>query len=177
MSAHTDTLPAATAATPAAPAQRKKLFLLLGSAIAVAALGYGSYWALVASHYVSTDNAYVATEIAQVTPEVSGTVRSVTVVDTQHVKKGDVLLQLDDKDARLALAQAEADLARAQRRVQGYFANDESLTAQVQSRLAEQARAAAQLVSARSDLERSRLDYSRRQALARNGSVSGEELS
>ncbi|WP_199055430.1 HlyD family efflux transporter periplasmic adaptor subunit, partial [Aquitalea sp. ASV15] len=42
---------------------------------------------------------------------------------------------------------------------------------------AEQARAAAQLVSARSDLERSRLDYSRRQALARNGSVSGEELS
>jgi len=177
MSANTETLPASDTPDDAMPARRKKLFMLLGGAIAAAAIGYGSYWTLVASHYVSTDNAYVATEIAQVTPEVAGTVRAVPVVDTQHVKKGDVLVVLNDSDAKLALAQAQADLERAERRVQGYFANDEGLAAQMQARNAEQARAAAQLVSARSDLERAQLDFQRRVALAKNGSVSGEELS
>ena len=177
MSAQTETLPSTNLEDRTAPMQRKKLFLMLGGAIAAAALAYGSYWTLVASHYVSTDNAYVATEMAQVTAEVPGTVHNVAVVDTQRVKKGDVLLQLDDKDAKLSLAQAEADLSRAQRRVQGYFANDEGLAAQVQARSAEQARAAALLVSAKSDLDRAHLDFNRRQVLARNGSVSGEELS
>ncbi|MDN0083281.1 HlyD family secretion protein [Crenobacter sp. SG2305] len=177
MSANIETLPSSDTTAGPLPARRKKLFMLLGGAIAAAAIGYGTYWTLVASHYVSTDNAYVATEIAQVTPEVGGTVRAVPVVDTQQVKKGDVLMVLNDSDAKLALAQAQADLERAERRVQGYFANDDGLAAQIQARNAEQARAAAQLVSARSDLERAQLDFQRRQALAKNGAVSAEELS
>lgn len=179
MSEHTQALPPqdmpADATNPAA--RRKTLFALLGGVVAVGALAYGSYWYLVASHHVSTDNAYVAAEMAQLTPEVGGTVRQVTVVDTQAVKRGDVLVVLDDTDARLALAQAEAELARAQRRVQGYLASDEGLSAQVQARAAEQVRSQAQLESARAELERARLDYNRRQALAKNGSVSGEEVS
>ncbi|OLZ80705.1 efflux transporter periplasmic adaptor subunit [Chromobacterium violaceum] len=168
------------AAAPAAagrPLQRKKLFILLFGAVAAAAVAYGGYWTLIASHRVSTDNAYVAAEIAQVTPEVAGTVKEVKVVDTQPVKAGEVLVVLNDSDARLALAQAEADLARAERRVKGYFANDEGLNAQAQARSADQARSDAQLASARADLERARLDLQRRQALAKSGSVSGEELS
>ncbi|PXX51269.1 MULTISPECIES: HlyD family efflux transporter periplasmic adaptor subunit [Aquitalea] len=158
-------------------AKRKKLFILLGSAVALGAVAAGSYWTLVASHHVSTDNAYVAAEIAQVTPEVSGTVREVLAVDTQAVKRGDILARLDDSDAKLNLAQAEAELARAERRVQGYLASDEGLQAQIQARLAEQARSNAQLASARADLQRAELDLKRRQALAKSGSVSGEELS
>ncbi|QIY79820.1 HlyD family secretion protein [Chromobacterium violaceum] len=177
MSAQIEPLPTSEMPADKLPARRKKLFLQLGAALAVAAIGYGSYWTLVASHYVSTDNAYVATEVAQVTPEVAGTVRTVDVVDTQHVKKGDILVELNDSDAKLALAQAQADLERAQRRVKGYFANNDSQSAQVQARQAEQARAAAQLVSAKSDLERAQLDFQRRHALAKNGSVSAEELS
>lgn len=177
MTSQTQTLPATEMPADELPARRKKLFMLLGGAIAVAAAGYGSYWGLVASHYASTDNAYVAAEIAQVTPEVAGTVRAVQVLDTQHVKKGDTLVVLNDNDARLALAQAQADLERAQRRVRGFFANDAGLTAQVQARSAEQTRAAAQLASARSDLERAQLDFKRREALVKNGSVSAEELS
>ncbi|AXE36983.1 EmrA/EmrK family multidrug efflux transporter periplasmic adaptor subunit [Chromobacterium phragmitis] len=167
-------------AAPAAaghPLQRKKLFTLLFGAVAAAAVAYGGYWTLVSSHHVSTDNAYVAAEIAQVTPEVAGTIQQVKVVDTQAVKAGDVLVVLNDSDAKLALAQAEADLARAERRVKGYFANDEGLSAQAQARSADQARSAAQLASARADLERAKLDLQRRQALAKSGSVSGEELS
>ena len=158
-------------------AKRKKLFALLGAVVGVAAIGAGTYWTLVASHHVSTDNAYVAVEMAQITPEVSGTVREVLAVDTQQVKRGDILVKLDDKDAALNLAQAEAELARAERRVQGYLASDEGLQAQVQARIADQARSNAQLVSARADLQRAELDLKRRQALAKSGSVSGEELS
>jgi membrane fusion protein (multidrug efflux system) len=157
-------------------AKRKKLFLALGGAVALSAVAYGSYWTLVASHHVTTDNAYVAAEIAQVTPSISANVRAVKVVDTQSVKRGDVLIELDDTDTRLALEQAEAELARAERKVKGYLASDDGLQAQVSARDAELLRAKAQLGSAQSDLERTRIDLDRRQALAKSGSVSGEEL-
>jgi membrane fusion protein (multidrug efflux system) len=178
MSENVQALPASEATAAAGnPMQRKKLFTLLFGAVAVAAVAYGGYWTLIGSRHVSTDNAYVAAEIAQVTPEVAGTIKEVKVVDTQPVKAGDVLVVLNDSDAKLALAQAEADLARAERRVKGYFANDEGLSAQAQARSADQARAAAQLASAGADLQRAKLDLQRRQALAKSGSVSGEELS
>lgn len=51
------------------------------------------------------------------TPSVTGIVQVVNVVDTQWVKQGEVLVQLDDTDARLALAQAEAMLGQSRRRV------------------------------------------------------------
>ncbi|BAK77165.1 multidrug resistance protein A [Pseudogulbenkiania sp. NH8B] len=157
-------------------AKRKKLFLALGGAVALSAAAYGAYWTLVASHHVTTDNAYVAAEIAQVTPSISANVRAVKVVDTQAVKRGDVLVELDDTDARLALEQTEAELARAERKVKGYLASDDGLQAQVSARDAELLRAKAQLSSAQSDLERAKIDLERRQALAKSGSVSGEEL-
>jgi membrane fusion protein (multidrug efflux system) len=134
------------------------------AAVAVAGIGYGSYWYLVASHYVSTDNAYVSAETVQITPAINGTIRDVKVVDTQSVRKGDVLVVIDDTDARLALEQAEAELARAERRFQGAQATDQGLQAQVAAREADQKRAAAQLASAKADFERAKLDL----AAARN---------
>lgn len=159
----------------AAP-RRKRLFALLGGVIAVAAIGYGTYWGLYASHFVKTDNAYAAAEIAQVTPSVGGTVRSVMVSDTQSVKRGDILAVIDDTDAKLALDQAEAEYGRAIRRVRTYMANDEGLAAQVAARAAEEQRAAAQLLAAEADFERAEIDLRRREALAASGSVSGDEL-
>jgi membrane fusion protein (multidrug efflux system) len=164
------------AAQAATTQKRKKLFALLGGAILLAALAYGVYWYFIGSRYVSTDNAYTAAEIASITPAVNGIVADVKVVDTQYVKQGDVLVVIDSSDAKLALLQAEADLDRAQRRVQSYFANDAGLAAQVLAREAEQNRAAAQVLSAQADLQRTELDLHRREALAKSGSVSGEEL-
>ena len=62
--------------------RRKRLFIGLFAVILASAIGYGAYWYLYASRFVSTDNAYTATEVAQVTPSVSGTVQAVNVVDT-----------------------------------------------------------------------------------------------
>jgi membrane fusion protein (multidrug efflux system) len=156
--------------------KRKKLFIALGATVLTAALGYGVYSYLYASRFVSTDNAYTAAETAQVTPAISGIVREVLVSDTQAVKKGQVMVLLDDVDARLALAQAEAELGRSVRRVRGFVANDDSLAAQIRARASEQNRATAQVASAQADLERAQVDLARRIALADSGSVSGDEL-
>ena len=150
-------------------ATRKRRLIGVGSALAVLGLAYGSYSHFYASKFISTDNAYTAAETAQVTPTVGGIVREVRVTDTSHVRKGDVLVVLDDIDARLALAQAEAELGRAQRRVRGYVANDASLTAQLAARESDRIRA-------ESDLERARIDLMRRENLAASGSVSGDEI-
>ncbi|MFT3734226.1 MAG: HlyD family secretion protein [Rhodocyclaceae bacterium] len=156
--------------------KRKRLFLALGTVITLGALGVGGYEHFYASRFVETDNAYAAAETAQVTPAVGGIVREVRVADTQTVQRGAVLVVLDDVDARLAVAQAEAELGRAQRRVRGYVATDDSLAAQIAARASDEKRAAAQLVAANADLERAQIDLTRREALASSGSVSGDEL-
>lgn len=156
--------------------KRKKLFSILAATVIVVSGGGWAYWELVSSRYVSTDNAYTAVEIAQVTSAVGGTIAEVLVKDTQAVKKGDILVIIDPTDAKLALAQAEADLSRATRRVKGYIANDASLGAQVTAREAGQQQLEAQLASAEADFERAKVDLKRREALVASGSVSGDEL-
>lgn len=156
--------------------QRNKLLLGLAGIVVAAGAAAGGYYWLHASNFVSTDNAYAVAEVAQVTPAVGGTVLEVLAHDTQQVRAGDVLVRIDPADAELALASAEAELARALRRVNGYVANDGGLKAQIAAREADEKRAAAQLTAARADLERATVDLQRRQALASSGSVSGEEL-
>lgn len=156
--------------------QRKRLFACLAAAAVLAGGGYYAYDTLVGSHHVSTDNAYVGAYSAEITPLVGGPVAAVEVADTQAVRKGQVLVRLDDTDARLALANAEAALQMAERKVRGYMANDEGLGAQVSARSAAQAQAAAQVAAAQSNLQRAKIDLDRRKALATDGSVSGEEL-
>jgi len=155
---------------------RKKLLIGLTGVVGLAIVGAAAYWLLYGSKFVSTDNAYAAVEIAQVTPSVGGTISEVLVTDTQAVKKGEVLVRIDQTDAKLGLAQAEADLGRAIRRVKGYVANDGSLSAQIAARDADEKRAAAQLSSAEADFERAKIDLTRREALLASGSVSGDEL-
>jgi len=128
--------------------RRQRMFGLFGAAIIAIGGGYGAYWYLHASHYVSTDNAYVAADIAVVTAEVSGPVAVVRVTDTQLVRKGDVLVEIDPTDARLALRHAEAEHARAE----------------------------AQVVAAKADAERTAIDLQRRATLAGSGAISGDEL-
>ncbi|MBC3878336.1 HlyD family secretion protein [Undibacterium sp. FT79W] len=156
--------------------RRNKLLGGVAGVVALSAIATGVYWFTYGSHFVSTDNAYAAVEVAQVTSAVGGTINEVLVTDTQAVKKGQILVRIDPADARLALAQAEADLNRAVRRVRGFVANDASLKAQITAREADEKKAAAQLRAAEADFERAKIDLQRREALAASGSVSGDEL-
>jgi membrane fusion protein (multidrug efflux system) len=169
---------------PAAPTRaarraglRPKLFLaLFGGALVLGGSVY-AYDVLILARHATTNNAYVGADIADVTPLVSGPVRQVLVSDTQYVRHGDVLVTLDDTDARIALARAQAELEQTRRRIEGLHATATELNAQIAARIAEQARMAAALAAAQGDLTRARLDLARRQALAGSGSVSGEEVS
>jgi membrane fusion protein (multidrug efflux system) len=150
-------------------ARRRRLLTWLAAAVIVAGVGYGVWALLFAGKTVSTDNAYVGADVAPVTPLVSGPVARVLVRETEAVKAGQPLVLLDDSDARIAVAQAEAALGQAERKVRGYVANDAALAGQVGARDADVAKA-------RADLERAKTDLDRRQALASSGAVSGDEL-
>jgi membrane fusion protein, multidrug efflux system len=156
--------------------RRKRLLLSLAIGLAIGGAAYAGYSHWYGSKFVSTDNAYTAAETAQVTPAIAGIVREVRVTDTQQVKRGDVVVVIDDTDAQLALAQAEAELGRAERRVRGFGANDKMLAAQLSARTADEKHAAAQLAAAKADFERARIDLQRRESLAASGAISGDEL-
>ncbi|MGC1304987.1 MAG: HlyD family efflux transporter periplasmic adaptor subunit [Caulobacteraceae bacterium] len=173
------TAPAAaqpSAAPASAKPGRKRLFGLLAAVVLLAAVGYGAYYVLVLSNFVSTDDAYVGADVAQITPQVAGQIQEVRVQDTQAVKKGDILVVIDPADADLAVAQAQAQYGQAVRRVRQYLANNQASTAQITARDADLKRAAAQVVAAQSDVERTAIDLKRREALEASGAVSGEEL-
>ena len=154
-------------------AKRKKLFLALGAAVAV--IG-GGYALLSDGDHVTTDNAYVNADVAQVTPLVTGPVSSVAVVNTQTVKRGDILVRLDGTDARIALAKVEAEWQRVRRQYGQVIANGDALSAQVRAGDAEVGRARAQLDIATAAFAKAKIDLDRRQQLADSGAVSGEEL-
>ena len=166
----------ADASRTAAGQRRARLFSLLGGGVAIVAVGVFFYWLLVGQNYVSTDNAYVNADTADITPLVSGPVTEVRVAETQIVKKGDILVKLDDSDTRVALDQARAQLGQAERKVRGYYSTNAALGGQVASRDADITRADAQIMSAKSDLERAQTEFGRRQRLAASGAVSGDEL-
>jgi membrane fusion protein, multidrug efflux system len=111
------------AATPvplaAAPIARKgaiRRFLLAGTAVALlaGAAWYGwDYWT-VGRYLVSTDDAYVKADNTTIAPKVSGYLSEVLVGDNEHVTAGQILARIDDRDFKVALDQAKADVAAAQ---------------------------------------------------------------
>ena len=155
---------------------RAKLFTGFFVVIALAGGGYYAYDTLYASKHAITDNAYVGADIAPITPLIPAPVVDVLVSDTQAVKKGDVLVRLDDTDAKLQLAMAQASYEGVIRKVKAYLGNDRSLKAQIAARQADQERAAAQIISAQADYDKTRVDLDRRKTLVDKGSVSGDEL-
>lgn len=71
------------------------------------------YWNYYASRHVSTENAYVEAEILSVNSRMMGYVREVFVEENQPVKKGDILLKLDDSDTKIELMYKEAKFKKA----------------------------------------------------------------
>ena len=79
--------------------------------------------------------------VVQITPQVGGTVIAINADDTDFVKAGQPLVQLDPADAQVALEQAEAQLAQTVREVRTLYVNNGTLAAQIALREADVARA------------------------------------
>jgi membrane fusion protein, multidrug efflux system len=144
------------------PDRRRRWLLALGAAIALLGLIWLAWWLRYSRLYESTDDAYVAGDRVNVMSQVSGTVVSIGADETDLVEGGQELVRLDATDARIALQDAEQQLARSVRQTHTVFANRDQLRAVVAER--------------RADLGRAQSDFDRRRNLAASGAVSGEEL-
>lgn len=146
----------------AARAHRRRVgFLLFGAAVVVAGLVYGAWWLFAGRFTETTDDAYVAGNIVAVTSRENATVTALYADNTQAVRRGQLLIEMDPSTAEVNMRAAEANLARAARAVRGTFASADSYSAQ--------------LSSAEVALAQAKSDYQRRQS-ALSGAVSGEEL-
>jgi len=142
--------------------KRRGRLLVVTAVIVIAAIAYGAWWALVARNFEHTEDAYAAGNVIQVTPQIAGTVVAIHADDTELVQAGKPLIELDKTDAKVALEQAEAQLAQTVREVKVLFANNASLQANIDVRS--------------TDVERAKSDLARRQTLLSSGAISTEEL-
>jgi membrane fusion protein (multidrug efflux system) len=144
------------------PRRRRLLLALVGGVVLLAAAAFSAYWIVVLRYQELTDDAYVNGNVIQITPQISGTVVSIGADNTQFVQAGQTVVQLDRADAKVALDQAEAQLARTVREVRNLFSTSEQLAASLQVHEA--------------DLATATQDLARRERLADTGAISGEEL-
>jgi membrane fusion protein (multidrug efflux system) len=133
----------------------------LAAFFAAVAIGYGAHWYLVGRYRAATADAYVAGNQDPLMPQVSGIVTAVRADDTQLVHEGDVLVELDATDARLALHRAKATLADTVRRVHKLYRQVDEQAATVQLRKA--------------DLAQARQDYRRAQGLEETHNISRQD--
>jgi membrane fusion protein, multidrug efflux system len=100
---------------PRAKANRKRLLLGAGLALAgLAAIGYGFHWWSTGRFLEDTDDAYVGGEVTVMATKVPGYITQVAVTDNQPVHAGDLLIKIDERDYRAALAKAEGAVAAQQ---------------------------------------------------------------
>ncbi|WP_409977947.1 MULTISPECIES: HlyD family secretion protein [unclassified Bradyrhizobium] len=129
--------------------------------LAVGAGGYVYYDA--AGHYETTDDAFIAARQFSIAPKVSGYITAVPVTDNQHVKAGDVIARIDDRDCKTALAQADAQVKSAQAAIR-------NIDAQIDVQQAQIIAGQAQVEQAQAGLTFAEQQAKRYQDLARTGS-------
>jgi membrane fusion protein (multidrug efflux system) len=137
----------------------------IGALLALAAASYGVHWFLVGRFFISTDDAYVRANNTMLGARVSGHVSAILPGDNALVRKGEVVLRIDDGDYRIALDAARTKIATQQATIDRIGRQVTALTSAVEQ-------AQAQLVSAEAGLKRAGLDYDRQQALTNKGFAS-----
>ena len=97
--------------------QRKKglsIFILL---LLLIAIGSAAYWYFFIKGFEETEDAYVSGNQVMVSAQVAGNISKINVDNMDPVQAGDVLLELDDTNAKLSFEQAKSNLANAVRQV------------------------------------------------------------
>jgi membrane fusion protein, multidrug efflux system len=162
----------------AAPETRtgsRRLTILVAVLLVLTLAGWGVRRYIFSRHHVTTDNAQVDGHITVVSPRIQGFIARVLVEENQHVKAGDTLVVLDDRDVRVRLQQAEAELRDAQTSVslRGRAGQAES---QLQATQAQAASAQATVAAAEANFRKAASDLERYRGLAAKQIVSAQQL-
>ncbi|MCK9781755.1 MULTISPECIES: multidrug efflux MFS transporter periplasmic adaptor subunit EmrA [Enterobacterales] len=152
---------------PQAPIRNKKrtrrnVLLLLTILFIIAGAAYTAYWFMVLRHHETTDNAYVTGNQIMVMPQISGSVTTVYVDNTDFVKAGDPLVLLDSSDEKLALEKAKTALANSVRQMHQQIINGRQLKANI--------------VLRETELTKLQNDLRRREVLGERNVIGKEEL-
>jgi membrane fusion protein (multidrug efflux system) len=127
---------------------RRPIVSAIGAMLLVSALGAGYVYLDYAERFQSTDDAFIAARQSSLAPKVSGYISAVPVTDNQHVAAGDVIARIDDRDYRIALEQAEAQVAAARASIENIDAQLDVQQAQISANQAQVDQAQAALVFA-----------------------------
>ncbi|SEN11654.1 membrane fusion protein, multidrug efflux system [Luteibacter sp. UNCMF331Sha3.1] len=153
---------------PAAPARRiGSRKLIAGGVIGLALVGYGVHWWTTGRFIQDTDDAYVGGDTTVVGSKVSGYIEKILVTDNQVVRRGDLLVQIDDRDYKAAVARAEASVAAQEAALHNLDA-----TAELQRSVIAEAQAG--VAAARAEATRAKLDDARYSELSGRSAVSIE---
>lgn len=144
------------------PAKRKRWLTILALIFLIAGAVWGVRWFLYSRGHETTDDAYVAGNLVRVTPRIAGSVVAILADDTDFVRQGQVVVKLDDSDARLALARTEADLG--------------GIVRQISQTFEAHAQQAANLAVKQRTLEQAEADLARRERAVAVEAVSREEV-
>ncbi len=169
--------PSATTPEPvSAPAKPRRPLPLIILGVIVLSLGFwGIRKFMFARTHVETDNAQVDGHITPVAPKVQAFVADVRVEENQHVNAGDTLVLLDDRDLRVRLDQAEADLAAAVAAA-GNRGRGGQAVAQLAASQAQAASQEASVISAEAAARKAAADLERIKGLAAQKIVPAQQL-
>jgi membrane fusion protein (multidrug efflux system) len=134
--------------------RRRPIASALGAILAAAVMGAGYVYFDDTQHFQSTDDAFIASRQIAIAPKVSGYVTQVPITDNQHVPKGGVIARIDERDYRVALEQADAQVAAAQAAIKNIDAQLNVQQAQINASHAQLEQAQAGLVFAKQQAER-----------------------
>jgi membrane fusion protein, multidrug efflux system len=134
--------------------RRRPVVSAIGAMLLASAIAGGYLYVDQAWRFQSTDDAFIAARQFSIAPKVSGYITAVPVTDNQHVKAGDVIARIDERDYRTALAQAEAQVAAAQASIENIDAQLDVQQAQISANQAQVDQAQAALVFAQQQAAR-----------------------
>ena len=160
----------------AAPARRrdKKPFLILGGMVLVSGIVAGMY-IMATANQESTDDAQVEADVVPIAARVNGQIAKRLIQDNQRVKKGDLIVQIDDADfaARVRQTEAELDTAAAQAAASEAQVQvvDASAKGGLQSAQASYSGSSMGVANASAQLAAARAGFERAKAEARKGEL------
>jgi membrane fusion protein (multidrug efflux system) len=155
--------------------KRNPVFIIILAILVIGGSWFGISKYQHGLHHEDTDDAQVSGDISPVIPRVAGYITDVKVSDNQHVKKGDTLLVLDNRDYVIKVEQAEAALQIAQSSLNSAKATTTAARANIATSQASIGTIDAQIEAGKVTLWRASQDHDRYANLIKDHSITQQQ--